>query len=74
MKTKADASATENKSCYARPLALNRAGAMPSLRWSGQMFAPPNNGMHRTHPARVIGLKAGCVVLASPVMPAVGLR
>ena len=41
--------------------------------WCGQQFAPPNNGMHRTHPARFIGLKADCVVLASPVMPAVGL-
>ena len=28
--------------------------------------------MHRTHPARFIGLKADCVVLASPVMLAVG--
>ena len=58
----------------ARPLhfvSLNRAGAMPSLSWCGQQFAPPNNGMHRTHPARFIGLKADCVVLASPVMPAV---
>ena len=74
LKTKAGGSATENPSCrHDRSLrSLNRAGAMPSLRWGGQLFAPPNNGMHRTHPAQVIGLKAGCVVLASPVMPAVG--
>ncbi|MBX7224366.1 MAG: hypothetical protein K1Y36_30910 [Blastocatellia bacterium] len=56
----------------ARPLTLNRASAMPSLTGQVVVFAPPNNGMHRTPTARVIGLKAGCVVLSSPVMPAVG--
>ena len=38
-----------NPVVQARPLhfvSLNRASPMPSLRWSGQMFAPPNHAMH----------------------------
>ena len=77
LKTKADGSATETKSCCARPLhcvSLNRASPMPSLTWLVVVFAPPNNGMHRTLAARFIGLKADSLVLSSPVMPAVGLH
>ena len=73
LKTKEVGSATENKSCCARQLTLNRAGAMPSLRWGVAVFALPNNGMHRTLAARFIGRNEGCSVLRSPVMPAVGL-
>ena len=40
-----------NPVVQARPLhfvSLNRASPMPSLRWGVALFAPPNNGMHRT--------------------------
>ena len=45
---------------------------MPSLTGQVVVFAPPNNGMHRTLAARFIGRNEGCSVLRSPVMPAVG--
>ena len=41
-----------NPVVQARPLALNRASPMPSLRWGVALFAPPNNGMHRTRCCR----------------------
>ena len=73
LKTKADASATENPVAQARPLALNRASPMPSLTWQVAVFAPPNNAMHADLLQRAASMKGELTALRKPVMAAVGL-
>ena len=66
-----------NPVVQARPLhfvSLNRASPMPSLRWGVALFAPPNNGMHRTRCCRFHQWQVAWALLAGDARRWVAFR